>query len=177
MNSLLRTADRITGTLGAVAKVFALISVLVCFATLYMRYALGITYIWLNESYIWANAMAIALAAAYAYREDALVRVDVLYERFSVRVRALVDIVGTVLFLIPFVCTVAIYSWPFVMMSIRMNETSPHPSGMPALYILKGMILLLTFSISFQTVVSLIRNVAVLRRGAVIDDDTGRGAF
>ena len=58
MNSLLRTADRITGTLGAVAKVFALISVLVCFATLYMRYALGITYIWLNESYIWANAMA-----------------------------------------------------------------------------------------------------------------------
>tara|TARA_Y100000813_G_C23953733_1_gene253896 strand:- start:29 stop:556 length:528 start_codon:yes stop_codon:yes gene_type:complete len=172
MDSLLRAADRFTGALGAVAKVVALISVLVCFATLYMRYALGITYIWLNESYIWANALAIALAAAYAYRDDALVRVDVLYERCSVKVRALIDIVGTFLFLAPFLYAVGFFSFPFVMMSYRMGESSPHPSGMPALYLLKGTILILAFCIAFQALISLARKWAILRGS--VDTDAAR---
>ena len=163
MDGLLRAVDRLTGALGALARIAALVSVLICFVTLYMRYALGVTYIWLNESYIWANALAIALAAAYAYRDDALVRVDVFYERFSPRGRAIVDLVGTIFFLVPFLYAVIFYSVPFVLASYRMGEGSPHPSGMPALYLLKATILVLALFVAMQGIVSLLRSVAIVR--------------
>lgn len=164
MGALIGALDRVTGALGSLAKAMALVSALVCFATLYMRYALGITYIWLNESYIWANALAIVLGAAYAYRDGAMVRVDVFYERMPAHRKAVVDVAGTVLFLAPFVFAIAYYSYPFVVLSFRMGEGSPHPSGMPALYLLKGSIVLLALLITLQAVASLLRNVAVWRR-------------
>ncbi|MCL4767538.1 MAG: TRAP transporter small permease subunit [Hyphomicrobiaceae bacterium] len=171
---MIRAIDFVARAMGALAKILALVSVLVCFATLYMRYALDMTYIWLNESYIWANALAIVLGSAYAYREEALVRVDVFYERMSTRGRAMVDLAGVLVFLGPFLFAIGYYSLLFAILSYRMGEASPHPSGMPALYLLKGSILLLAFLIVLQAVASLIRNAARLR-DEVEDDSRNDG--
>ena len=76
-------------------------------------------------------SLVFLLGAPYALRANAHVRVDVLYGEHSQRGKAWTDLVGSVLFLIPF-CLFAIWiSWDFVANSIAVNEQSPDPGGLP----------------------------------------------
>ncbi|MFQ5658470.1 MAG: TRAP transporter small permease subunit [Candidatus Methylomirabilales bacterium] len=80
------------------------------------------------------------LTAAYTLVHDEHVRVDILYSRLSARAKALVDLAGSLLFLIP-VCVLIIWtSWPFIAASWAAGEVSPDPGGLPARYILKAVI-------------------------------------
>ena len=56
-------------------------TVLICFATVYLRYALNIGLIWLQELYIWTHAAAIMFGAGYVLMRGGFVRVDLLYTR------------------------------------------------------------------------------------------------
>ena len=76
-------------------------------------------------------SLVFLLGAPYALRANAHVRVDVLYGEHSARGKAWTDLVGSVLFLIPF-CLFAIWiSWDFVANSIAVSEQSPDPGGLP----------------------------------------------
>ena len=80
------------------------------------------------------------LGAAYSLKHDRHVRVDVFYSRFSPKRKALVNFVGSVVFLVPF-CLVGIWgSQAFVTTSFMIGETSPDPGGLPARFILKAAI-------------------------------------
>lgn len=166
MRMLYDVISRLVGAIGRLSQLMAILAALVCFATVYMRYALGVTWIWLNESYIWANAFAIVLAAGWAWRDDALVRVDLFYERFSERGRAAVDAVGIVVFLAPTLWVLWRYASPYVALSWRMSEGSAQPGGLPAMWALKGSLLLLAALLTLQGIAELARNLLVLA-GAV----------
>ena len=76
-------------------------------------------------------SLVFLLGAPYALRANAHVRVDVLYGEHSLRGKAWTDLLGSVLFLIPF-CLFAIWiSWDFVANSIAVFEVSPDPGGLP----------------------------------------------
>ena len=76
-------------------------------------------------------ALIFLFGAAVTLRDDAHVRVDVLFGRLSARRRAWIDLVGTVLFLIPF-CVLMIWSaWGPVHNSWAIWEKSPDPGGLP----------------------------------------------
>ena len=76
-------------------------------------------------------SLVFLLGAPYALRANAHVRVDVLYGEHSRRGKAWTDLVGSVLFLIPF-CLFAVWiSWDFVANSIAVFEQSPDPGGLP----------------------------------------------
>ncbi len=80
------------------------------------------------------------LGAAYALKHDRHVRVNVFYQNFSVKRQAWVNLIGTLLFLIPF-CVVAITaSWKFTANSWLIQEGSPDPGGLPARYVVKAAI-------------------------------------
>jgi TRAP-type mannitol/chloroaromatic compound transport system permease small subunit len=79
------------------------------------------------------------LGAADALREGAHVRVDVLYQHFSPRVRAAIDLGGTLLFLLPFCALVIITSLPMLEASWSVREQSPDPGGL-ARYPIKTLI-------------------------------------
>ena len=85
-------------------------------------------------------AIIFLMAAAYTLKSDQHVRVDVLYTRFSPKVQAWVNIAGSLIFLIPFCLLVMWTSWNFVRSSFMMREGSPNPGGLPARYLLKGVI-------------------------------------
>ena len=71
------------------------------------------------------------LGAAYTLKEDAHVRVDVLYGRLGERGKAWIDLAGTLLFLLPF-CAAALWlSWPMVLESWHQLEGSPDAGGLP----------------------------------------------
>ena len=69
-----------------------------------------------------------------------MVRVDIIYTKLSRKQKAWIDLIGTLIFLIPF-CIIVIYSTRnFIESSWAAGETSPDPGGLPGRYILKTMI-------------------------------------
>ena len=81
------------------------------------------------------------LGASHTLRRDAHVRVDVIYGRLSGRAKAWIDLIGTLVFLIPFSVFGLWVSWPSVRNSWRIFEGSPDPGGLPR-YPIKTVILI-----------------------------------
>jgi TRAP-type mannitol/chloroaromatic compound transport system permease small subunit len=102
------------------------------------------------------------LGAAYALQRDAHVRVDVLFARCSARVRSWINILGTILLLVPFCIFVIWSSLPAVRNSWRIREVSPDPGGLPR-YPLKALILVCFGLLLLQAVSELIKEIAKLR--------------
>jgi TRAP-type mannitol/chloroaromatic compound transport system permease small subunit len=75
------------------------------------------------------------LGAAYTLYHNAHVRVDVLYNRWSERQRAWVDLLATLLFLLPFVALLLWVTTPTVITAWRMGEQSPDPGGLPRYWV------------------------------------------
>ncbi len=79
----------------------------------------------------------ILFSSTYALHTDSHVRVDLLYQRFPPRFKHLVDVLGHLLFLIPFCLMVAYLYWPQVMMSFNSGEQSNF-GGLTDRFIIKG---------------------------------------
>lgn len=108
------------------------------------------------------------LGAAYTLLYDDHVRVDVLYSQLSRQGQAWVNLLGTVLFLIPFCVVVLWVSIPFVSNSWAILEASPDPGGLPR-YPIKTIIPLALLLVLAQGASLIIREIAVLR-GFEVDD-------
>jgi TRAP-type mannitol/chloroaromatic compound transport system permease small subunit len=70
------------------------------------------------------------LCAAYTLQKNEHVRIDVISSRFSARGLAVIDIIGTIFFLLPMVITVLWLSLPLVAESYRINEYSANAGGL-----------------------------------------------
>ncbi|MDX1669285.1 MAG: TRAP transporter small permease subunit [Limnobacter sp.] len=102
------------------------------------------------------------LGSAYALKENAHVRIDVLAGRLSPKAQAWVDIAGFVLFILPLVGFVVIHGYEFVYNSYIVNEYSADPGGLirwPA----KALIVVGFALLGLQVVSELIKKVAQLR--------------
>ena len=98
-------------------------------------------------------AAVFMLGLSYTFVADDHVRVDLLYEKFSLRTKAWVDLIGTLVFLIPLLAILLMHSIPFVEDAILTNERSSSPAGLGYRWIIKcalplGLLLLLIASIS-----------------------------
>jgi TRAP-type mannitol/chloroaromatic compound transport system permease small subunit len=102
------------------------------------------------------------LGAAYTLRHDGHVRVDLLYGRAGPHGQAWIDLLGTVLFLLPVSGLMLWLSWPAVRNSWKVAERSPDPGGLPR-YPLKAVILLAFALLILQGIAIVIRRIAFLR--------------
>ncbi len=110
-------------------------------------------------------SLVFLLAAADTLRRNGHVRVDVLYGRLSKRHRAMIDIAGIVLFLLPF-CVFALWSsWPTVLASWQVMEMSPDPGGLPR-YPIKSALLVAFFLLGLQGLSELVKRVDEVMRPA-----------
>lgn len=107
-------------------------------------------------------SMVFLLGAAYALKHQAHVRVDVLYGRCTPRGRAWINLVGTLLFLIPFCILMIWTSWEYVYNSWSIFESSPDPGGLPR-YPIKTIVPLAFVLLLLQGVSEAVKQVAVLR--------------
>src|SRR5580692_4992545 len=130
--------DRVIAAIGRAATWCCLYIVLAEFAVVVMRYALGMGSIRLQES--------------------------VLYAQASPRRRAVIDLVGAVIFLFPFAIAVAALSLPYVGRSWAILEGSRETSGLPFVYLLKTLIPLFALLIGLQGIAQAIRAALVLAK-------------
>ena len=157
--------DRLSEVTGRAVSWLTLGLALVGFLVVVLRYALNTGFIWMQESLTWMHAVVFMVGAAYTFKHDEHVRVDVVYRKLSERRRAVIDLLGTVLFLLPF-CTYVLYeSLPYVEGSWRIAERSREAGGLPALYLLKAVIPLMAVLLAVQGVAVVLRSIATLRRG------------
>ncbi|WP_205967403.1 TRAP transporter small permease subunit [Aquisalinus luteolus] len=114
--------------------------VLIQVAVVIMRYVFGINYIWLQELIIWLFGIMFLLTAAYALLVDEHVRVDIFYRDAPPRRKALVNFIGTYLFLFP-VCILIVWAaGPYIYRAWDVMEGSREASGLPGVFLLKSMI-------------------------------------
>ena len=77
------------------------------------------------------------LGAAYTLKHDGHVRVDIVYRRLSYRGKALVNLLGTLLLLLPVCFYIIASSWEYVAFSWSLREGSQEAGGLDAVYLLK----------------------------------------
>ncbi|HMB92451.1 MAG TPA: TRAP transporter small permease subunit, partial [Rhodothermales bacterium] len=107
-------------------------------------------------------SLVFLLGAAYTLKHGAHVRVDVVYGRLSAKGKAWVNLLGTVLFLIPFCVLMLWTAWPAVQESWALREMSADPGGLPR-YPIKTIIPIAFVLLMVQGIAMLIRQVAILR--------------
>jgi TRAP-type mannitol/chloroaromatic compound transport system permease small subunit len=154
--------DRITAAIGRIATWCALYVVMAEFAVVVLRYALGFGSIRLQESVLYAHAGVFMLAAAWTLQIDGHVRVDIFYARGTARARAAVDLLGAVIFLLPFAAALFALTLPYVERSWHIFEGSPQPSGLPFVYLLKTIIAVFAALIGLQGVAQALRAALIL---------------
>ena len=121
-----------------------LISVIVL--NVLLRYAFSEGRIELEEIQWHLYSTGFMFGLSYAFQADAHIRVDGLHERFSLELKAWIDLYGIVLFVLPFTALMLIYGIPFVMDSYETKEVSPSPGGLELRWLIKS-VLVLGFSL------------------------------
>jgi len=132
--------DRLTTAIGRAVAWGALLVVLLQLAVVLLRHLLGIGSVWLHESVLYAHAAVIMLAAAWTLAENRHVRVDIFYADAAPRRKAALDLIGALVFLIPFASALLLLSLPYVARSWAILEGSREVSGIPAVFLLKSLI-------------------------------------
>ncbi|MFG6560619.1 TRAP transporter small permease subunit [Sulfitobacter sp. 1A15299] len=140
--------------------------VLVCFTVVVQRYVFAISFVWMQDLYIWLNGAMFTAVAGFALLRDDHVRVDIFYRPATMARRALIDLIGVIVFLLPFCWIVYTYSIPFVQRAWGYQEGSANVGGMPGLYILKAFIIGFAFLLAMQGVAWIIRSILVLSGNA-----------
>ncbi len=159
--------DRLNTAIGRAVAWACLFVVLVQFLVVVLRYAFGLGSIWLTETIIYGHAALFMLAAAWTLREGGHVRVDVFYADAGPRRKALIDLLGALLLLLPFMLVLMYFSLPYVTRSWAILESSRETSGIPAVFLLKTLIPLFALLMALQGVAQAIRAVDVLRGSRV----------
>lgn len=155
--------DRMNSAIGRAAAWCCLYVVAAEFAVVAMRYGLGLGSIPLQESVLYAHAALFMLGAAWTLQAGGHVRVDVFYAQARPRTKALIDLAGASLFLLPFAAVLVWLSVPYVARSWAILEGSQQPSGLPLVYLLKTLIPIFAVLIGLQGLAQAMRAALALR--------------
>ena len=159
--------DRFSDLMGWIAGVLNLAMLLNVFYDAIMRYFFSTGSIAMQEMEWHLFALVFLFGIAYGLKEDGHVRVDVLYDRFSPRWKAIVNIGGTLLLLLPLSVLIIEGSVWYVQEAYSSGEVSGDPGGLPYRWLIK---LAIPASFLFLIVSAtgfIIRNINILRGLAV----------
>ena len=169
LRKLAALIDGLNDKIGAGIRWLTLVMVVVAAGTAILRYSargleLSLNLAAATEIQWYLFSLIFLLGAAYGLNHNVHVRVDVLYERLSKKKRALIDLAGTVLFLVPFSLVMLYVSWPAVRSSISVLEMSPDPGGLPV-WPIKIVILISFVLLTLQGFSQIVKQIEILRGG------------
>jgi TRAP-type mannitol/chloroaromatic compound transport system permease small subunit len=124
-----------------------------------MRYWLELGSIALQETVLYLHATVFLLSIPYALKLEKHVRVDIFYRQMSPSTQALVNVIGGILFLLPVCGLIFWLSLDYVSASWDVHETSAEGSGLPIVYLLKSLLLIMPVLLLLQGVAEIIKNL------------------
>ncbi|MEO0975120.1 MAG: TRAP transporter small permease subunit, partial [Pseudomonadota bacterium] len=117
LGGVVRAIEAVCAGVGKAIAWCTLAMVLLTFVVVVLRYQFSFGRIWLQELSTWMHGLTFLLAAAYTLQLDEHVRVDLFYRRMSVKARALVDLAGVIVLLLPVTGFLLWSTWPYAMNS------------------------------------------------------------
>jgi len=132
--------DRVSGAALIAAMVFAFAIILIQLAAVVLRYVYGLSFSWLNDSVIFSFASIFMLGAAATLRDDGHVRVDILRPRFSPQIRAIVELLGVLLFVFPICWLILNADLGGLLRSWSIREPFNESDGLQIRYIFKSLV-------------------------------------
>ncbi len=151
--------DRVNELVGHVVSWFVIFVILNVFTVVCLRYAFGIGHVWMQELYVWVHASAFMLASAYTLLRDGHVRIDVIYRDASEKYQTTVNLLGALFLGLPFIWVLFFKALPLFERSFVRGERSSEAGGLPALWLLKGTILVFAVLIGLQLVSIILKNM------------------
>lgn len=126
------------------------------FLVVLLRYLFGISFIWMQETYVWMHAFIFMLGSGFTYLMNEHVRIDIFYREASSKYKKIVNLIGNLFFLLPFLYIIYFYSFSFVYKSFSMGEVSREAGGLGMIFILKSSILIFVILLTIQVVSKII---------------------
>lgn len=162
---ILERIDNVVRTLGHVICWANALLIGVIILQVILRYGLGNGQVALEELQWHLYALAVMMGLSYAQVGDSHIRVDIIHMRLSRRTQLFWEVVGILLFLLPFIAVVFWHSLDFVYDSWRTNESSTAPLGLPWRWLIKGVIPVSFGLLALVTLTRLLRSLAALFSG------------
>ena len=162
ISTLIKVIDRFTEVTGRAVSWLTILMVGLVVAVVVMRYFLDTGSIALQELVTYLHATVFMLGIAFTLKRGGHVRVDIFYRQFTAQKKALVDLLGGLLFLIPVAGLVFVASWDYVMASWAIAETSAENSGLPYIYLLKTLMLLMPIALLLQGIAEVLKSALTL---------------
>jgi TRAP-type mannitol/chloroaromatic compound transport system permease small subunit len=156
-----RVIDAVNDQFGTLANWLVLLAVLISTGNALARYALDIgSNAWLEVQWYMFAAM-VFFGAPYVLKVNEHVRVDVIFSALSERTRIWIDILGTILFLLPFCAVLIYFTWPWFVDSWSISEMSSNAGGLIRWPV--KLVLPLGFALlALQGISELIKHIAAL---------------
>jgi len=158
-----KTIDSVVDRIGRSVSWLTVILVVIMCTDVILRYLFDATKTWVIELEWHLFAVIFLIGASYTLLHDKHVRVDVFYERLNEKRKSWVDLLGILIFLIPWSLVILYYGWDYVANSYSFREGSPQPNGLPARYIIKSFIVIGFGLLVLQAISQVLKSIAKIR--------------
>ena len=148
--------------IGNVVSWLTLFMVLITVLVVILRYGFSIGFIWMQESVRFMYAAVFLLCAGLTLLNDKHVRVDVFYLQMNNKNKAIVDSIGTILFLLPVTFIIFYFSWDYVLNSWDQMEGSIEERGLHLVYIMKTFIWCFSVFVGMQGISTLLKSIRII---------------
>ncbi len=153
----IQSVNHLTMIIGHGVRWLSLVMVLATCMVVFLRYVTNTPSIALQEAIMYCHAALFMLGSAYAWQQGSHVRVDILYRNWSAVTQRRINRLGILVFVIPTCLFLLLMSWQYVGNAWRIQETSPEASGLPFVYLLKTLILIMPILILWQSIAEFFR--------------------
>lgn len=173
---MVRFVDTLNENVGRAVAWLTFLMVVVTFLVVVLRYAFDIGWIAMQESVTYMHAVVFMLGAAFTFKHQGHVRVDIYYRKYGPRGRAWVDLLGGLFLLLPTTVFIVWVSWDYVANSWQVMEGSREAGGLPGVFLLKTLILVMPSLLALQALVDIARAFLTLRLGTADNGSEEGGA-
>lgn len=173
------TLDRVSGIGMSFAIASAFLIILIQLAAVLLRYVFGLSFSWLNDSVLFTFAMMFMLGAAATLRDDGHVRVDILRSRFGVRVKAAIELIGSLGFVVPIGILVLYAGSGLIARAWIGLEPFNESDGLPVKYLFKTLVPIFAILMIGQALSQALKAALILRgeHGGSPDQDHSQAAL
>ena len=158
MTAAVQRIEGLVAAAGRAAGYLNLLLIALVVTDVVLRWSMSTTAAWVIELEWHLFSLIFLLGIPYALQQDRHVRVDLFYDRFGARDKRLVNVVGTVLFLLPWAAVLFVTSWRYAGEAWIAGEGSPNPNGIPYYFPIKAVVPLAAALLGMQGLATVVRS-------------------
>lgn len=172
MKTVVRHLGKLIDSVGYLCGLLMILMVLNVFYDVVMRYVFSNASIGMQELEWHLFAAMFMFGIGYTLKQGGHVRVDIIYDNLSPKSQAWIDMLGTLIFAVPFTTLIVYYGYGYALDAYQMGEGSADPGGLPNRWIIRSVIPISSIFVILCLVHGVLAQLSFLIGG----DDDRRGA-